>query len=256
METMLLASLLDGALQAVVIVFMLFLCALCLFAVVVIVRDIIYENAKIHRERKEDVVSLPVEKETKICEDLEKEPQESSVAVETEAAMAVADETMIPEAVEIAQGEVVFSKRFSMAEKYATLSSEYKSYFDDVVRYALSKPGIKEYKYNGSYDYKDGRYRVLRMMIRRGVVSCEFLFIDHDLRDYVQSSDVRIKQSATTVKLDEPSAVGAAKDGIDLICSQIVADREYKKELAKEKRRAKRQEQKQAEGEREESTSK
>ena len=42
----------ETMLQAVVVVFMLFLCSLCLFAVIVIVRDIIYENAKIRRERE------------------------------------------------------------------------------------------------------------------------------------------------------------------------------------------------------------
>lgn len=247
METILLASSLDGALQAVVIVFMLFLCALCLFAVVVIVRDIIYENSKIYRERKKEDDLIPTENEKKASEDVTKEPQESDVALETEVAMTETNEEVVPDPVEAAKGGVVFSRSFSMAEKYATLSSEYKSYFDDVVRYALSKPGIKEYRHNGSYDYKDGRYKVLRMTIKRGVIGCEFLFIDEDLRNYVHSSDVRIKQSTTMVKVDEPSAVGVAKDGIDLICSQIAADREYKKELAKEKRRIKRQEQKQAE---------
>ena len=39
----------DGILQTVIIVFMAFLCALCLFAVVVIVRDIISENATTKR---------------------------------------------------------------------------------------------------------------------------------------------------------------------------------------------------------------
>ena len=41
-------------LQTVVVMFMLFLCALCLFAVVVIARDIIHENAKNRRERQKE----------------------------------------------------------------------------------------------------------------------------------------------------------------------------------------------------------
>ena len=44
----------ETMLQTVVIVFMLFLCALCLFAVVVIARDIIYENAKMRRDREKE----------------------------------------------------------------------------------------------------------------------------------------------------------------------------------------------------------
>ena len=42
----------EFVLQAVVVVFMLFLCALCLFAVVVIARDIIHESAANKRARE------------------------------------------------------------------------------------------------------------------------------------------------------------------------------------------------------------
>lgn len=41
-------------LQAVIIIFMIFLCALCLFAVVVIVRDIIRETAAKERDTEEN----------------------------------------------------------------------------------------------------------------------------------------------------------------------------------------------------------
>lgn len=266
METILLASSLDGALQAVVIVFMLFLCALCLFAVVVIVRDIIHENANIRRERANSVDRSSVQTENVPAVEIKENPQEVVPVSESEIAVTVVRdveaetfesvEEVTSELIKEPQKGIVFSKQFSMAEKYETLSSECKAYFDDIARYALSKSGVKEHKYNGSYDYKDGGYKVVRLMIRRGEIVCEFSFIDHDLRNYVTSSDVRIKQSATTIKLDEPSAVGVVKDGIDLICSQIAADREYKKELAKAKRRAKRQAQKQLEGARGESDNK
>ena len=49
-----------------------------------------------------------------------------------------------------------------------------------------------------------------------------------------------MKRSATTVRVSEASAVGVVKDGIDLVCTQIAEDKEYKKNLAKEKRREKR----------------
>lgn len=44
----------ENMLQAVIVVFMLFLCALCLFAVVVIARDIVHESAKARRERERE----------------------------------------------------------------------------------------------------------------------------------------------------------------------------------------------------------
>ncbi len=64
-------------------------------------------------------------------------------------------------------------------------------------------------------------------------------FIDCEIKNYVAESDVPIKTSATSVKVTEAAAVGVVKDGIDLVCSQITAYREYKKQLAREKRKEK-----------------
>ena len=139
------------------------------------------------------------------------------------------------------EGAVAFSTHtLTIEEKYATLSSEFKRYFDDIIKHALSKEGVKEFKHTGSYDYKIGVYRVVRLMIKRGEIVCEFRFIDRDILDYANASNIKMKQSATTIKVTEASAVGAAKDGIDLVCTQIEEDKEYKKELAREKRKEKR----------------
>lgn len=247
----------EGMLQAVVVVFMLFLCSLCLFAVVVIVRDMIYENAKTRRERaREDrdyervlkaleeaadktPEAIPVVAQPVVVE----APEPTVVVVEApakETPAPVEEAPALEEAVED-EGAVVFSANtLTMEEKYATLSSEFKRYFDAIIKHALSKEGVKEFKHNSSYDYKIGSYRVVRMMIKRGEIVCEFRFIDRDIIDYANASNVKMKQSATTIKVLEASAVGVAKDGIDLVCTQIAEDKEYKKELAREKRKEKR----------------
>lgn len=247
----------EGMLQAVVVVFMLFLCSLCLFAVVVIVRDMIYENAKTRRERaREDrdyervlkaleeaadktPEAIPVVAQPVVVE----APEPTVVVVEApakETPAPVEEAPALEEAVED-EGAVVFSANtLTMEEKYATLSSEFKRYFDEIIKHALSKEGVKEFKHNSSYDYKIGSYRVVRMMIKRGEIVCEFRFIDRDIIDYANASNVKMKQSATTIKVLEASAVGVAKDGIDLVCTQIAEDKEYKKELAREKRKEKR----------------
>lgn len=247
----------EGMLQAVVVVFMLFLCSLCLFAVVVIVRDMIYENAKTRRARaREDrdyervlkaleeaadktPEAIPVVAQPVVVE----APEPTVVVVEApakETPAPVEEAPALEEAVED-EGAVVFSANtLTMEEKYATLSSEFKRYFDEIIKHALSKEGVKEFKHNSSYDYKIGAYRVVRMMIKRGEIVCEFRFIDRDIIDYANASNVKMKQSATTIKVLEASAVGVAKDGIDLVCTQIAEDKEYKKELAREKRKEKR----------------
>lgn len=208
----------DNALQIqiAVIVFILFLCILCFFAVMIVLRDTVIENSKNRKEIKElqeqKQENVTIENETK-NEPTETKPDDNSV--------------------------VFSSYVLTMPERYATLSNEYKKYFDDIVKYVLSKKNVKELKNNSSYVYKDASYRILRLMIKRGEIVCELNFIDREIKNYVDGSNVPVKQSATSIKVVEPAAVGVVKDGIDLVCSQISEDREYKKQLAREKRKRK-----------------
>ena len=248
----------ETMLQAVVVVFMLFLCSLCLFAVIVIVRDIIHENSKARMARERDEREFYRAQEL-AAQALKTEPEAIPVAAtpapapepEPELAPAPAPVVEEPAPAEEApapaeeapaeDGAVTFATHtLTMEEKYAALSTEFKRYFDDIVRHAMAKEGVKESKHNNSYDYKIGSYRVIRMMIKRGEIVCEFNFIDRDILDYANASNVKMKQSASSMKVVEPAGVGAAKDGIDLVCTQIAEDKAYKKELAKEKRREKR----------------
>ncbi len=213
--------------QIAVIVFILFLCILCFFAVMIVLRDIVSENSKNRKELKELKEQAKQKEEVKE-EVKDSEPKEEDVE-------------------KINDGPVVFSSHIlSMPDRYAMLSNEYKAYFDDIVRYVLTKKNAKEYKHNSYYTYKDASYRILRITIKRGEISCELYFVDREIKDYVEGSDVPVKQSATTVKINGAAAVGVVKDGIDLVCSQITSYKDYKKQLAREKRREKNAKKKQA----------
>jgi heme exporter protein D len=226
-------------LQTVVVIFMLFLCALCLFAVVVIARDIVHESVMSKRERDAQKNSEKKEPVQVIVQPVvEEKPasvvdEEVTLATSTEE-VAVAEERDGPDG-------VVFSKvALTMAEKYQMLSSEHKRYFDQIVKHALSKEGVTEAKRNSAYDYKIGTYRVVRIMIKRGEIVCEFNFIDRDLQNYASEASVKVNHPGTTVKVSEKLAVGVVKDGIDLVVTQIAEDKEHKKMLAREKRNEKR----------------
>lgn len=313
----------ENVLQAVIVVFMLFLCALCLFAVVVIARDIVHESAKARREREREeredrlsaierqlalrmseqkpsvsctqaeapakevvapVVTTPVvtaeptaskeepaktetspEASTVIVkEGVEVEPETLATAVASEVEEVSDNEVAFTDDVieETADAEqdvaenveeeedpdaVSFNRlNLSVEDKYETLSTEFKRYFDDIIRHALSKEGVKEFKRSTSYDYKIGAYKVLRITIKRGEIICSFNFIDRNFNDYANGSTVKIKQSATVVRVFSPSGVGAVKDGIDLVCEQIAEDKERKKEVARAKRRERRRLQKES----------
>lgn len=258
----------DVLLQAMIVVFMLFLCALCLFAVVVIVRDIIYENAR-RRERMETPVPAvqpapqpqPQPAPIVIVE-APKADKEDEVAATAAPAKEEALEVTPPEEAPVEDqaiseeealeddedpNSVAFSRNtLTMEEKYMTLSTEFKRFFDDIVNHALAKDGVKENKKANAYDYKIGSQRVIKISIRRSEIVCEFNFIDRDFNQYASASDVKIKRAATVVRVSEPSAVGVVKDGIDLVCTQIEELKEQKKALAREKRRQRRQAAKEA----------
>ncbi|MBR6687191.1 MAG: hypothetical protein IKL77_00375 [Clostridia bacterium] len=251
-------------LQAMIVVFMLFLCALCLFAVVVIARDIIYENARrrerIEAQSKPNAVTnehAPVEAAEKPQPAPQPEPQPAPQPAPVEAPVETKAEAKVEEVAVTAEpleapveadladedpNSVAFSRNtLTMEERYMTLSTEFKRYFDDIVNHTLQKPGVKETKKTSAYDYKIGYQRVIKISIRRSEIVCEFNFIDKDFDQYANASDVKIKRAATVVRVSEPSAVGVVKDGIDLVCTQIEELKEQKKELAKEKRRQRRQ---------------
>ena len=236
-------------LQTVVVMFMLFLCALCLFAVVVIARDIVHESVMSKKERDAQKNSEKKDPVQVVVQPVIPAPIQSQPVVE-EKPTPVVDEvvTLATPAEEVAAAEesdgpdgVVFSKvALTMAEKYQMLSSEHKRYFDQIVKHALSKEGVTEAKRNSAYDYKIGTYRVVRIMIKRGEIVCEFNFIDRDLKNYASEASVKVNHPGTTVKVSEKLAVGVVKDGIDLVVTQIAEDKEHKKMLAREKRNEKR----------------
>ena len=238
----------EQALEITLTFFMIFLCMLCLFSVLVIARDIIREAASQSRKKKND----KEEKVVTVVKEIEVPAKVVEPApVEEEVAAPVIED--VPAPVEIVEehddSEVTFNKtRLTMAEKYAAISSLYREFFDAIIKHALSKEGVREFKNNNYYDYKIGAHRLVRIMIKRGEVVCEFIFIDRDFKTYANANNVKMKPSATTVKINEPAAVGVAKDGIDLVCQQIEEEKEYKKQLAREKRREQRQKAKEAEG--------
>lgn len=249
----------DNVLLVIVSIFMLFLCVLCLFAVMVIVRDIVRESRE-HRKGKdededeettEEVAPQPIEE---IAAD---EPMvEESVDYDPIPEVEEDSSSDLPDGVELIElpeekedpSAVSFNRvNLTCEEKYSMLSAENKAFFDDIARHALTKDGVKELRKSGYYDYKIGAYRVLRMSIKRGEIVCQFTPIDSDFNNYADDSAVKIKQSATTVRVTEPQAVGVVKDGIDLVYKQIEEDKERKKALALEKRRERRRKAKEAE---------
>jgi hypothetical protein len=92
-------------------------------------------------------------------------------------------------------------------------------------------------------EYKIGSSRIVRLTIKRGIVHCEFMMQNTSFKNYVAENKISVRQSATVIKVTSDEVVQTIKDTIDIVVKAIGEEREFKKQLAKEKRRARRAEQ-------------
>ncbi len=198
----------------------------------------------------EEVVEAPVEEPV-----VEEAPVEEPVveAVEEVVEEAPAEEPVaeeipaeeIAEAAEEADDESTISfstgQRQTLEEKYLALSAEQKSWYDEIVKYAANVEGSKHFKNVRYEEYKVGKNRLVRMLIKRGVIQCEFILHNSDFKNFVNENKISVKQSATTMIVDSDVTVDAAKNSIDIVVAFIAEEKEYKKKLAREKRRAARE---------------
>ncbi|MBR2313109.1 MAG: hypothetical protein IKA46_07490 [Clostridia bacterium] len=144
-------------------------------------------------------------------------------------------------------GKISFSaaQQQTLDEQYRALSKEQKRFYDKIAAYAASKEGSKCNKNQRYQEYKIGAKRIVRLRIKRGILHCEFLMINRDLRNHVSENKIPIKESATVIKVQNASTVEMVFSSIDLAVQLIEEERAYKKQLAKERRRQAKQQAKQ-----------
>lgn len=174
-------------------------------------------------------VAAPAEEPAPVVVAEEKPTVEEEPLVEAEAVSEV----------EAEEGTVSFSASTgqTLEEKYMDLPAEQKRFYDDIIKYAAGKEGSRRY-YNLRYEeYKIGSKRIVRLRIKRGVVYCEFMLTNSDFRNYISENKIPVKQSATVIKVVDAATVDAVKNSIDIAVQLIAEEKEYKKQLAREKRR-------------------
>ena len=244
-------------------VFMVVVSIMALFAVMVVFRDVVKEMLLSRRERennareqqKAEPASAPVEEpvaepepapavveeapaeEPAVVEEPVEEPAAEEAAPEAVAEEAPAEETA---AAEDEEGTITFSagQRQTLEEKYLDLSSEARGWYDEIIKYASVVDGSKRFKNVRYEEYKVGKNRLVRMLIKRGVIHCEFILPNSDFKNYVNENKISVKQAATTMRVENAATVDAVKNSIDIAVAAIVAEKEYKKQQARERRRA------------------
>ena len=214
-------------------VFMVFACLMCLFAVMVIVREILLDG-RASRAKAVKTETVYVEKEPvaetvaeeKVVAEVEAPVVEEPVVEE----VAAAEEIPVAEVVED-DDTVRFAPKQSqtLEEKYLALSATERGYYDEIALYAAKKEEAKKYKNARYEEYKIGKTRLVRLLIKRGTVICEFMLQNADFKNYISENKVSVKHSATVMKIEDAEAVQAAKDSVDIVIQAIAEEKEYKK---------------------------
>ncbi len=257
-------------------VFMVIVSIMALFAVMVVFRDIVQEILAARREREaadrsiikhaERIIAEAEAKTAKpvteapmpapVAEAAPEEPveapaveaeevvDEESVEAPAEEAEAVVAEESIEAPAEEPEADTEGTITFSMGqqqtldEKYLKLPAAQRGWYDEIIKYASAIEGSKRYKNARYEEYKVGKNRLVRLLIKRDVINCEFILHNSDFKNYVNENKISVKQSATTMLVEAEETVEAVKNSIDIVVAAIAEEKEYKKQLARERRRA------------------
>lgn len=141
---------------------------------------------------------------------------------------------------EDAEGMISFSmgQQQTLEEKYLALPAEQRRWYDEIIKYASAVEGSKRFKNVRYEEYKVGKNRLVRLLIKRGIIHCEFILHNSDFKNYINENRISVRQSATTMLVESAATVEAVKNSIDIVVAAIAEEREYKKKLARERRRA------------------
>ncbi len=232
------------AMVIVFIVFMSFVSIMCLFAMLIVTRDLIWSS----REKREENVKAQTPPQA--------EPEPSPEPMEPELPLAPEPKPVEPESV-IAQAAldevaVTFASgnRKTLSEAYAELPKKYRGFYDEVAKHAENTPGVSRHIKNDSYEeWKINSSRLVRLKIRRGIVMAEFNLQNSEMKEHIVESKIDVKQSATVVKLEDRSAVQFVNESIDLVVKVLEEEREKKREERAKARRERDREKRRLEAE-------
>ena len=223
--------------EVLFMMFMVVVSIMALFAVAVVLRDIVKEILLERRDRDAARAAVaPVVEPVKVAEPVVEPVAEPEPVVEPEP---VAEPAVEPTPEED-DGTISFAagQQKTLEEKYLELTPEARGWYDEIIRHASIIEGSKRFKNTRYEEYKLGNSRLVRMLIKRGIIHCEFILHNSDFKNYVNENKISVRQAATTMRIDSRDTVDAAKNSIDIVVAAIAEEKEYKKQLARERRKA------------------
>lgn len=216
--------------EILLIIFMVLVIGLCAFTITTVALDQIYQRRKedMMAEAEEQKPAQPTEPVAPVQPVQHVEPQPIVVVT-----------TPVEEEVDT-DGQVVFAAvpKQTHMEKYKALSSEQRGWYDEIAAYAASRDeNIKSVITNGYEEYRYYGKRVVRFLIKRGVIICEYIIGNPEFTRYVAANKLSLKQTATTLKITDVDMVGIAKDSADYAVKYLVEERAEAKRLERERRK-------------------
>ena len=195
----------------------------------------------------EPIVEEPVVEEPAVEEPVAEEAPAEEPAVEEPAAEEAPAEEPAAEAeaeAEDAEGTISFATgaQKTLDEKYLELPMEQRRWYDEIIKYASAVEGSKRFKNARYEEYKVGKNRLVRLLIKRGIINCEFILHNSDFKNYVNENKISVRQGTTVMLVEAAETVDAVKNSIDIVVAFIAEEKEYKKQQARERRRAARAE--------------
>lgn len=134
--------------------------------------------------------------------------------------------------------EVKPQDKQTFADKYEALAPEAKKLYDDFMSYVLAKPDCKKLEASSAVTVKYRTDKVVRAVIKRGVVVLNFMLTNTELNRFVREAGVKsIKISPVVVKLSGEDDLQLARQTADITVDNLVKEREYRKERNRELRR-------------------
>lgn len=143
---------------------------------------------------------------------------------------------------ELTDKSIVFEsnkqEKVTFIDKYAALSSEARTRYDSIVAYILANPDCKKVEASNAVTFKCKTDKIVRVMIKRGVVILNFLLANTDLNRFVREEGIKaIKINPVVIKLETDSDLVLAKQTADITIENIREEQQYRKERNRELRR-------------------
>lgn len=207
-----------------------------LIAVIVLLRQIVVEL------RSKGAESMPVAPIVQVVTPSVAAPVVPvSAPVEEKEVIIPSEEPVVEvkEEVVATEDKVSFSsdKALTIDDKYLELNAEQKGFYDQIIGYAMKVEGARRFKNARYEEYKVGKNRLVRMLIKRGLTVCEFILPNSDFKNYVNENKLKIKAAPTVLKIVDAETVQIAKDSIDIAIKAIEEEKEAKRQQTRERRK-------------------